>query len=126
MWILEKFYEWTDCDGHPENVLSKDALLDNVMFYWLQGNGASSAKLYWESFNQAFGEGQNNTVKLPAGCSIFPREIVVTPRSWAGSRYENIVYWNELSKGGHFAAFEQPQVFVDELRACFALTRNAK
>jgi len=126
MWILEKFYEWTDCDGHPENVLSKDELLDNVMFYWLQGNGASSAKLYWESFNQAFGEGQNNTVKLPAGCSIFPREIVVTPRSWAGSRYENIVYWNELSKGGHFAAFEQPQVFVDELRACFALTRNAK
>ena len=122
----EKFYEWTDCDGHPENVLSKDELLDNVMFYWLQGNGASSAKLYWESFNQAFGEGQNNTVKLPAGCSIFPREIVVTPRSWAGSRYENIVYWNELSKGGHFAAFEQPQVFVDELRACFTLTRNAK
>ena len=96
MWIIEKFYEWTDCDGHPENVLSKDELLDNVMYYWLEGNGASSARLYWESFNRAFGDGQDNTVKIPTGCSIFPKEIVPTPRSWAETRYKNIIYWNEL------------------------------
>ncbi len=123
MWIIEKFYEWTDCDGHPENVLNKDELLDNVMYYWLEGTGGSSARLYWESFNRAFGDGQDNTVKLPTGCSIFPKEIVPTPRSWAEKRYKNIIYWNELEQGGHFAAFEQPQLFVTELRNCFRLMR---
>jgi len=117
-WILEKFYEWTDCDGHPENVLTKDELLDNIMFYWLTGSGASSGRLYWESFGKAFSGGLKN-IELPTGCSIFPKEIVPTPRSWAEKVYTNIVYWNELDKGGHFAAFEQPESFVDELRACF-------
>jgi len=121
-WIIEKFYEWMDCDGHPENVLSRDELLDNVMFYWLSASGASSARLYWESFNRAFGPGEHK-VALPTGCSIFPGEIVVTPRSWAEKRYTNIVYWNELDRGGHFAAFEQPELFVAELQACFALMR---
>lgn len=119
MWIIEKFYEWSDCNGHPENVLSKDELLNNVMYYWWQGNGASSGRLYWESFNRAFAN-REGTVALPAGCSIFPKEIVPTPRSWAETRYKNIVYWNELDKGGHFAAFEQPEAFVQELRQCFA------
>ncbi|NKC00734.1 MAG: alpha/beta fold hydrolase [Pseudomonadales bacterium] len=123
MWIIEKFYEWTDCDGHPESVLSKEELLDNVMFYWLEGNGASSGRLYWESFNQAFGGDGPNTVPLPTGCSIFPKEIVPTPRSWAEKRYTNIIYWNELDKGGHFAAFEQPELFIEELRRCFKLMR---
>jgi epoxide hydrolase len=118
-WILEKFYEWTDCDGHPENALSRDEMLDNVMFYWLTGSGASSARLYWESFNQAFSGGADRTVALPTGASIFPKEIVATPRSWAEERFPNIVYWNELEKGGHFAAFEQPDTFVGELRNCF-------
>jgi pimeloyl-ACP methyl ester carboxylesterase len=122
-WIIEKFYEWTDCAGHPENALSREELLDNVMFYWLSGNGASSARLYWESFNRAFGPGKDNTVKLPSGCSIFPQEIVATPRSWAEKRYTNIVYWNELDKGGHFAAFEQPELFVNELRECFRVMK---
>ena len=117
-WILEKFYEWTDCDGHPENVFTKDELLDNVMFYWLTGSGASSGRLYWESFGKAFSGGLKN-IDLPTGCSIFPKEIVPTPRSWAEQVYTNIVYWNELDKGGHFAAFEQPELFVEELRACF-------
>ncbi|MEM7096648.1 MAG: epoxide hydrolase family protein [Pseudomonadota bacterium] len=121
MWIIEKFYEWTDCDGHPENVLTKDELLDNVMYYWWRGNGASSGRLYWESFNIAFGGEGDNTVSLPTGCSIFPKEIVPTPRSWAETRYKNIVYWNELDKGGHFAAFEQPELFIAEIRKCFAL-----
>ncbi len=123
MWVLEKFWKWTDCNGHPENVLSRDELLDNIMLYWLTNSGASSARLYWESFGTAFGGGADNTVKLPAGCTIFPKEIVPTPRSWAERRYTNIVYWNEVTRGGHFAAFEQPEIFVDELRRCFALMR---
>jgi pimeloyl-ACP methyl ester carboxylesterase len=122
-WILEKFWAWTDCNGHPENALTRDELLDNVMLYWLTGSGASSARLYWESFGKAFAGRADNTVALPAGCSIFPKEIVPTPRSWAERRYRNIVYWNELDRGGHFAAFEQPELFVEELRRCFRLMR---
>jgi epoxide hydrolase len=122
-WILEKFWSWTDCKGHPENALTRDELLDNIMLYWLPATGASSARLYWESFGKAFGGGQDQTVQLPTGCSIFPKEIVPTPRSWAEKRYRSIVYWNELDRGGHFAAFEQPEIFVKELRMCFRLMR---
>ena len=121
-WIIEKFWEWTDCGAHPENALSREELIDNVMFYWLNGNGASSGRLYWESFNRAFG-GEQPMVTLPTACSIFPKEIVPTPRSWAERRYDNIVYWNELDKGGHFAAFEQPELFIAEMRKAFRLMR---
>ena len=116
-WILEKFYQWTDCQGHPENTLTRDEIIDNIMFYWLTNSAASSARLYWESFNKAFGGGSDNTVRLPTGISSYPKEIVRTPRSWADQRYVNIQYWNDLDKGGHFAAFEQPDLFVNELRA---------
>ncbi len=114
-WILEKFWSWTDCNGHPENVLTRDELLDNVMLYWLPGAGASSARLYWESF----GKPNLDAVSVPSGCSIFPKEIMRTSRRWAEKRFTNLVYWNELDRGGHFAAFEQPEVFVGEVRACF-------
>ena len=120
MWILEKFWRWTDCDGHPENVLTRDELIDNIMLYWLNNTGASSGRLYWESFG-AFGGDEK--IEVPTGCSIFPKEIVPTPRSWAEQRFGNIVYWNELDKGGHFAAFEQPDLFVNELRNCFGPMR---
>jgi len=119
-WIIEKFYEWTDCDGNPENALSREEMLDNVMFYWLTGSGASSARLYWESFG-AFGS--SDAVTLPMGGSIFPKEIMATPRSWAEGRFANIVYWNELEKGGHFAAFDKPEQFIAEVRNCFRLMR---
>jgi pimeloyl-ACP methyl ester carboxylesterase len=114
-WILEKFWAWTDCDGHPENVLTRDELLDNVMMYWVNGNAASSARLYWESFRNP----SLDPVAVATGCSIFPKEIMRTSRRWAERRYKNIVHWSELDKGGHFAAFEQPEAFVGELRACF-------
>jgi len=116
-WILEKFYQWTDCNGHPENVLTRDEIIDNIMLYWLTNSGASSARLYWESFARAFGGGDDNTVKIPTGVSSYPKEIVRTPRSWADRRYTNIQYWNDLDKGGHFAAFEQPELFIDEMRS---------
>ena len=112
-WIAEKFWAWTDCDGHPENALTRDEILDDISAYWFTATGASSARLYWESFAQ-FGDG---TVDMPTGCSIFPKEIIRCSRRWAEQRYTDIVYWNELDEGGHFAAFEQPATFVDEMRA---------
>jgi pimeloyl-ACP methyl ester carboxylesterase len=125
-WIVEKFWAWTDCHGHPENVLTRDELLDNVMLYWLPGTGASSARLYWESIrqvNQAISGSVTDTVAAPTGCSIFPKELQRPSRRWAEKRFLDIRYWNELDKGGHFAAFEQPELFVEELRAFFRLVR---
>ena len=115
-WILEKFYEWTDCDGHPENALSRDELIDNIMFYWLTNSGASSARMYWENFNPALVAVKPEAVTIPVGVSIFPAEPVPGQRTWSEKRYTNIQYWNELDKGGHFAAFEQPELFVGEMR----------
>jgi pimeloyl-ACP methyl ester carboxylesterase len=125
-WIIEKFHAWTDCAGHPENVLSRDQLLDNLMLYWLPATGASAARLYWESFpqiKQTFAEGTTDIVAVPVGCSIFPRENPRPSRRWAEKRFVDIRHWNELDRGGHFAAFEQPELFVDELRAFFRLVR---
>jgi epoxide hydrolase len=118
-WILEKFAAWTDCDGHPENALTRDELLDNVMLYWLPAAGASSARLYWESFR-----GRDfTTVTAPSGCSIFPKEIMRISRRWAQTRFSDLRHFNELDRGGHFAAFEQPELFVSELRSFFQTVR---
>jgi len=114
-WIMEKFWAWTDSDGDPLNVLTRDELLDNVMLYWLPGTGASAARMYWESFrNPLLGP-----VGVPSGCSIFPKEIFRSSRRWAERQFTDLRYWNELEKGGHFAAFEQPETFVAEVRAAF-------
>ncbi|HEY1636705.1 MAG TPA: alpha/beta fold hydrolase [Acidimicrobiales bacterium] len=118
-WIVEKFWSWTDCDGDPLNLLTRDELLDNVMLYWLPAAGASSARLYWESFRQF----NREPVGAPAGCSVFPKEIIRTSRRWAEQRFSDLRYWNELDRGGHFAAFEQPDAFVNEVRAFFRLVR---
>ncbi len=119
-WIIEKFWSWMDCDGHPENVLSKDELLDNVMIYWLNNAGASSARLYWESFSNL----DLTPVTLPAGLTVFPKEIFRTSRRWADKRFSNIVHFSEQDKGGHFAAFERPEVFVDEVRSTLRAMRG--
>jgi pimeloyl-ACP methyl ester carboxylesterase len=125
-WIIEKFWAWTDCDGHPENVLTRDELLDNLMLYWLPATGASSARLYWESsrqVNEWISGPTDDTVAVPTGCSIFPKEIQRPSRRWAEKRFLDIRYWNEPDRGGHFAAFEQPDLFVEEVRAFFRLVR---
>jgi pimeloyl-ACP methyl ester carboxylesterase len=120
-WIIEKFWSWTDCDGHPENVLSRDELLDNVMLYWATASAASSARLYWESF-RIFEGGRRERVELPTGVASFPKEILRAPRSWCEAGY-NITHWTTMPRGGHFAAFEQPELFVDDVSAFFATVR---
>ncbi|MDT7578278.1 MAG: epoxide hydrolase [Pseudonocardiales bacterium] len=126
-WIVEKFQAWTDCDGHPENVLRRDEMLDNIMVYWLPRTGASAARLYWESFRDVqriFTEGSADVVSVPTGCSVFPHENPRPSRRWAERRFTDIRYWNEPERGGHFAAFEQPDLFVGELRASFRVLRD--
>jgi epoxide hydrolase len=119
MWVVEKFWDWTDCAGHPENVISRDRLLDNVMLYWLPGTGASSARLYWESFNRR----RMDEVPVPTGVTLFPKELVRLPRHWLERRFTDLRHWNEPAVGGHFAALEQPDVLVDELRTFFRKLR---
>lgn len=118
-WILEKYWAWMDCEGHPENVLSKDELLDNIMLYWCNASAASSARLYWESFNEL----SRDDIVLATGCSVYPKEIFRASRRWAERRFKNLIHWNELDKGGHFAAFEVPETFIKEVRNCFRQLR---
>ncbi|MCP4222851.1 MAG: alpha/beta hydrolase, partial [Actinomycetia bacterium] len=118
-WLAEKMWAWTDNDGRPESALSRDQILDNISVYWFTASGASSARLYWESF----GDFAVGTVEIPTGCSIFPKEIIRCSQRWAEQRYTNIQYWNELDKGGHFAAFERPDAYLDEIRTCFRSLR---
>ena len=108
-------------DGPPEDAVSRDELLDNVMLYWLNNAAASSARLYWESVAE-LAEGLP-TVSVPAGISQFKREILVASRRWAESVYTDIRYWIQLDRGGHFAALEEPDLFVDEIRASFRHAR---
>jgi epoxide hydrolase len=118
-WILEKFWAWTDCDGHPENVLTRDELLDNVMLYWVTNSAASSARIYWESFGKA----RATQLTVPVGVTVYPKEIVRPVRTWMEADYPNIVHWSEQPRGGHFAAFEQPELFVADIRTCFRQLR---
>ncbi len=117
-WILEKFWAWTDCDGHPENILHRDELLDNVMLYWVTASAASSARLYWESFGAR--RGKPAVVSIPTGVAVFPKEIVTPVRRWMEAGFTDIRHWSEMPKGGHFAAFEQPGLFVADVRKFFA------
>jgi epoxide hydrolase len=125
-WIVEKFRAWTDNGGDPEDALTRDQMLDDVMLYWLPGTGASSARLYWESIRLVsdwFTRATTDTVEVPTGCSIFPREVPRASRRWAERRYTDIRHWHELDRGGHFPALEQPALFVDEIRSFFRLVR---
>ncbi|MDQ4107638.1 MAG: epoxide hydrolase 1 [Actinomycetota bacterium] len=125
-WVIEKFWSWTDHDGDLERVLTRDDLLDNLMLYWLPRTGASSARLYRESIRRVNGwiSGTvTDVIDVPTGCSVFPRELQRPSRRWAEKRFTDIRYWNEPARGGHFAAFEQPELFVDEVRSFFRLVR---
>lgn len=119
-WIIEKYWAWTDSNGDPENVLTKDEMLDNIMVYWLNAAGASSARIYWESFGGGLGA---DPIATPMGGTDFPREIFRTSERFAKNFYTGLFYWSVRESGGHFAAFEQPNVYIEEIQACFRQIR---
>lgn len=120
-WMYEKFAAWTFSGGEPERVLTRDEMLNDISLYWLTASGASAARIYWEDHSNNF-----NAVDIattPVAVSVFPGEIYRAPRTWAERCYRNLVYFNEVDAGGHFAAWEQPQVFASEVRAAFRSLR---
>ena len=121
-WIVEKFRTWCDCDGNPESVFTRDELLTNITLYWLTQTAASSARIYYESRHAAPAATAGRRIEVPTACADFPKEIIWSPRKWLEPRY-NITRWTEMPRGGHFAAFEQPQLFVDDVRAFFRSVR---
>ncbi|MFI8596804.1 epoxide hydrolase family protein [Rothia koreensis] len=118
-WIIEKFHDAADCQGHPENAVSRQRLLDNVAFYWFSASGASSARLYWESARNGSGLDMTTPVTVPTAVSVFPEELRKLPRSWVERRFVDLRHWNVLDRGGHFPMLETPTTFVAELRASF-------
>ena len=112
-------------DGKPTGNLTRDHILDNVTLYWLTGTGASAARAYWEAGRaQALAAGQTPpAISVPVGFTTFPNEVFPAPRSWAQAVYPTLAYFNEVDKGGHFAAWEEPELFSDEVRAAFRSLR---
>jgi pimeloyl-ACP methyl ester carboxylesterase len=114
-------------DDEPAGNLTRDHIVDNLTLYWLTGTGASAARSYWEdgqALAHAHASGQASPeVSLPVGFTTFPGEIWRTPRSWVENSYPNVTYFNEVDKGGHFAAWEEPELFSTEIRAAFRTLR---
>src|SRR5215208_1664816 len=116
---------YSACSAQPAGHLTADRILDNITLYWLTGTGASAARAYWESGRaQALAAGQAPpNVQVPVGFTTFPDEIFAAPRSWVEQAYPNLSYFNEANKGGHFAAWEEPELFSSEVRAAFRSLR---
>ncbi|WP_141454856.1 epoxide hydrolase [Pseudoxanthomonas sp. z9] len=125
-WMYDKIAQWTDSDGQPERVLGRDAILDDISLYWLTGTATSAGRFYWENNNNNFSATAQKTdrITVPVAVSVFPGEIYRAPRSWTERAYPSLYYFNSLDKGGHFAAWEQPQLFSAELRAAFRPLRK--
>jgi pimeloyl-ACP methyl ester carboxylesterase len=123
LWIYEKFQAWTDNHGNPEDALAVDSMLDDISLYWFTDTAASSARIYWENTRAGLGGLSSGRIELPMAASVFPHEIFCPPKAWAEALWPNLFYWNELDKGGHFAAFEQPKLFTEELRRAFRSRR---
>ena len=111
-WIYEKYRDWSHHGGDVEGVFSKDEMLDTIMLYWLSNSGVSSARFYWECEVDSTAR----AIDLPVGVSWFGGDNCYAPREWCERYYKDIVYWNETERGGHFAAWEQPGLFVEEVR----------
>jgi pimeloyl-ACP methyl ester carboxylesterase len=124
--FLDKFNEWTYSGGNAEKSLTKDEMLDDITLYWLTNTANSSAELYWENNTNNFNvvEQKTNDIKIPVAVTVFPGEIYQAPKSWTEKAYKNLIYFNEVSKGGHFASWEEPQLFTEELRAAFKSLRK--
>ena len=120
-WFYDKFADWTHSGGDPERVLTMDEMLDDISLYWFTGTATSGARLYWENNANNFNAVD---ISIPAAISVFPGEIYQAPKSWAERAYHNLIYYNKVDKGGHFAAWEQPKLFSAELRAAFRPLRQ--
>ena len=121
-WIVEKFRTWSDCDGHPENAFTRDQMITNVMTYWVTQTITSSMRLYWERLHGDAQEQEHEFVGVPTGVARYPKEPLRIPRPWVERRY-NVTHWADMPRGGHFAAMEQPALFVDDLRIFFRIVR---
>jgi pimeloyl-ACP methyl ester carboxylesterase len=121
-WIVEKFRTWSDCDGHPENAFTRDQMITNVMTYWVTQTITSSMRLYWERLHGDAQEQEHEFVGVPTGVARYPKEPLRIPRPWVERRY-NVTHWADMPRGGHFAAMEQPALFVDDLRIFFRTVR---
>jgi pimeloyl-ACP methyl ester carboxylesterase len=122
--FYDKFAAWTDSGGEPERVLTRDEMLDDITLYWLTNTGTSSSRSYWDAAR--LGGGPFNAfdiTKVPVAVTVFPGEIYRAPRSWAEQSFHKLIYWREVDKGGHFAAWEQPEIFAAEIRAAFRSLR---
>lgn len=119
-WLLEKFRAWTDCDGHPENALSRDEMLADISLYWFTGAIGSSFWPYYARLHGPWPIPEGATVDVPTGYAEFPKEILRPPRSLAQKTYTNLTRWSVMPKGGHFAALEQPEALAGEIAATFA------
>lgn len=118
--FYDKFIEWTDSDGEPETVLTRDEILDNVTLYWFTNTGTSSSRSYWDAAQG--GGGPFNAVEIPTipvAVTVFPGEIYRAPQNWAEQCFDKLIYWNEAKEGGHFAALEKPEIFATEVQAAF-------
>lgn len=124
--FLDKFNDWTYSGGNAEKSLTKDEILDDISLYWLTNTANSSAQLYWENNTNNFNvvEQKTHDIKIPVAVTVFPGEIYQAPKSWAEKAYKNLIYFNEVNKGGHFASWEEPQLFTIELRAAFKSLRK--
>ncbi|MGB6976319.1 MAG: epoxide hydrolase family protein [Gammaproteobacteria bacterium] len=125
-WMYDKFAQWTYSGGDPEKSLTKDEMLDDITLYWLTNSAISSARLYWENNNNNFNAASQKTAEItvPVAVTVFPGEIYRAPQSWTKRAYPTLIYFHEVNKGGHFAAWEQPQLFAEELRAAFKPLRK--
>jgi pimeloyl-ACP methyl ester carboxylesterase len=119
-WMYDKFTQWTYSGGVAERSLTMDEMLDDISLYWLTNSAISSAQLYWENNANNFNAVNHD---LPTAVTIFPGEIYRPPRSWAARSYRKLIYFNQVDKGGHFAAWEEPALFSTEIRAAFRSLR---
>jgi pimeloyl-ACP methyl ester carboxylesterase len=112
-------------NGEPERLLTKDEMLDDITLYWLTNTATSAARLYWENPNTILSAAAEKTAKiaLPVAITVFPEEIYRAPETWARRAYRNLIYFHEADRGGHFAAWEEPQLFSEELRVAFRSLR---
>ena len=123
-WIYALFQDVSDSASNPESIFTLDEMLDDIMLYWVPNAGASSVRLYWEAMREMMAGGMPSApMATPAEISMFPGEQVRLSRRWAESRFSRLVHFNELERGGHFAAMEQPERFVDEVRETFESLR---